>query len=66
MWEEVHHVGEKKECLLLEVFPIHVSYFAQFFLFMPLWPRYLGSQLTSWLVKETRHKVNTKESVVCF
>lgn len=33
---------------------------------MPLWPRYLGGQLTSWLMKETRHQVNTKESVGVF
>ena len=33
---------------------------------MPLLPRYLGSQLIFWLMKETRHQVNTKESVGVF
>lgn len=28
----------RKECLLLEVFPIHVSYFAQFFYLCPCGP----------------------------
>lgn len=35
-------------------------------LFMPLWPRYFGGQLTSWpsvSLKETRYKVNTKENI---
>lgn len=51
--------------LLLGQFSIHVSYFGQF-LFMSLWPRYFGGQLTSWpsvSLKETRYKVNTTENI---